>query len=178
MDVRHHDSCGGLADSARRRTGHRARADRLPALAGRHGAYFAPHRCGGISKSSKQKAICVLRHRAAATAGDCRRPVQATATGARCERFQPGPGAFKIDYALRGARALARAGVPDRHHGAPGRNARGDCRFGICSGARPLRGTALRAGRAADALRSVARARPASMCCGPTAMCRTDRPST
>ena len=173
-----HDSCSGLADSARRRARHYAGADRLSQIAGRHGAHSQPHRCGGFERAGSGQRADALRHGAAAVAGDCGRPADAATTGSALERFQHGPGAFKIDYALSRAGSVARAGLPARNHCAPGRHVRGDCRGRGRGGARTLRRAAVCAGGAADALRSVARAGRASMCCGRIAMCPTGRPST
>ena len=92
-------SRGGLADSARRRTGHSARARRLSHYAGRHGAHLAAHRCGCFPRVGSRQRACVLRHRAATVACNCRRTARASYRR-KLERFQHGPGAFKIDYAL------------------------------------------------------------------------------
>ena len=70
---------------------------------------------------------------------------------------------------------LARAGLPARHHGAPGRHFRGDCQFGRCRRAGPV------AERpfvlvAQPTLFDPTRAPDGHMCCGPIATCPTARP--
>ena len=158
MDVRDHDSRGGLADSARRRARHCAGARQLSAIAGRHGAYVATHRCGGLQRARSRAAnwySLTLRR------GNCWR---LRATG-----FATATGAHSSDSSLGRAhsrsttRFLIQSRGARRNAGAPSR-----CTWAERSKRLPLRKTlwrrgvcraALRAGRAAHALRCDARAR-------------------
>ena len=99
MDVRHHDSCGGLADTARRRAA--PLRTRSPVISNRWAARCTLRTASTQqhSKSSKQKAIW---YSSTPRRGSCwRLPaiVSVQAIGA-LRAIPPGPGAFKIDYAL------------------------------------------------------------------------------
>ncbi len=129
MDVRHHGSCGGLADSARRRAGYYAGADRLLKSLG--GTVHTSRRIDAaafreLEANSDLVFFDTAPRQLLAIAGD------RLCTGYRraFERFQPG--ARRIQDRLRAfaAGSVARGGMPARDHGPPGRIIRRDCRGG------------------------------------------------
>ena len=113
--ARRRGTCGRLARSARRFAQHHPCTHRSSSAIGWHNSHFPPHRRGDIPRICSAIALspCATFRRVNCLhwQGTSLQPKVRRAL----ERFQHGPGAFKIDYALSEPVPWRAARVPARH---------------------------------------------------------------